>query len=283
MQIEALASFLAVARDGGFHPAARSQHLTQAAISARVRQLEERLNLVLFERTRKGAVLTEAGRRLLPYAEQIVRTWEYVSDALGEELAEHAALRLGAQLSIWELLLVDWMAWLEVEFGQMPVTLDFDYHSDMLEAVRHRLLDVAITQTFQRDRRLCFEPLGDEVFLLLADRSCDLSDSDRPAMVDFDWGAEFRLRLQALNLRLPRRRLFLGNSRMGLRYILGRGGMGWYPKRRVREQLERGQLQVVGGSSPIAMPVYAAYRADHPDVELIRRSLEGLHELRAEP
>lgn len=69
---------------------------------------------------------------------------------------------------------------------------------------------------------------------------------------------------------------------MGLRYILGRGGMGWYPQRRVRGQLDEGRLCVVAGSSPITLPVYAVHRADHPDPALMRRALEGLLELRAE-
>jgi len=63
--------FEAVARLGGMSRAAAELNTVQSNVTARIRVLEEQLQLALFERHSRGVTLTPAGRRLLPYAEQI--------------------------------------------------------------------------------------------------------------------------------------------------------------------------------------------------------------------
>ena len=62
--------FLAVARQGSFGRAATELVITQPAVSERMRHLERACGRSLFERTTKGATLTPAGERLLPYAQR---------------------------------------------------------------------------------------------------------------------------------------------------------------------------------------------------------------------
>jgi DNA-binding transcriptional LysR family regulator len=71
MDGEALRTFLAIHRSGGFSSAASLLHRSQPAISRRIALLEEELGAPLFER---GAALqlSAAGRTLLPHAERIV-------------------------------------------------------------------------------------------------------------------------------------------------------------------------------------------------------------------
>ncbi|MCA9570389.1 MAG: LysR family transcriptional regulator [Myxococcales bacterium] len=63
-----LLNFLHVVEQGTFTAAARAAHLTQPALSASIRRLEEPLGGPLFLRDRRGALLTDAGRALLPHA-----------------------------------------------------------------------------------------------------------------------------------------------------------------------------------------------------------------------
>jgi len=71
-----LDTFAQVAQSGGFTAAARSLQVTQAAVSGRIRTLEEQLGARLFDRGAGGAALTEAGRVLYAYARQIVALHE---------------------------------------------------------------------------------------------------------------------------------------------------------------------------------------------------------------
>lgn len=73
-----LDAFLAVAKTAGFSSAAKQLHVTQSALSQRIKNLEEELGLTLFIRTPMGANLTEQGERLLRYCQ--------TRDSLEEEL-----------------------------------------------------------------------------------------------------------------------------------------------------------------------------------------------------
>ncbi|MGR3543516.1 MAG: helix-turn-helix domain-containing protein, partial [Paracoccus sp. (in: a-proteobacteria)] len=59
-----LAIIRAIARHGGFRAASDSLGLAQSAISRRVRHLEDRMGMTIFQRDGRGVRLTAAGRRL---------------------------------------------------------------------------------------------------------------------------------------------------------------------------------------------------------------------------
>jgi LysR family glycine cleavage system transcriptional activator len=64
--LSAIRAFEAAARLGSFTRAAGELHMTQAAVSYQIKQLEQRLGLKLFERQPRQVVLTAAGQRLAP-------------------------------------------------------------------------------------------------------------------------------------------------------------------------------------------------------------------------
>ena len=64
--------FEAVARLGGMSRAAQELNTVQSNVTARIRLLEEQLAAPLFERHSRGVALTPAGRRLMPYALQVI-------------------------------------------------------------------------------------------------------------------------------------------------------------------------------------------------------------------
>ncbi|WP_242102535.1 transcriptional regulator GcvA [Lysobacter sp. M2-1] len=64
--LPAIRAFEAAARLGSFTRAADELHMTQAAVSYQIKQLEQRLGLGLFHRQPRQVVLTPAGHRLAP-------------------------------------------------------------------------------------------------------------------------------------------------------------------------------------------------------------------------
>lgn len=63
-----LKTFIAVTRYGTFAAAAMHIGLTQSAVSAQIRNLEQALGIRLFDRTGRQALLNAAGQRALPMA-----------------------------------------------------------------------------------------------------------------------------------------------------------------------------------------------------------------------
>ncbi len=72
MDIALLRSFAAVAESGRMTQAAKSLHLTQSAVSQRIKRLEDQLGLALFERRADAAHLTRDGERFLGRARRLI-------------------------------------------------------------------------------------------------------------------------------------------------------------------------------------------------------------------
>lgn len=68
MDLQQLATFVAVAEEASFTRAADRLHVVQSAVSASVRKLEREFGLTLFDRTTHHVRLSDAGRVLLPEA-----------------------------------------------------------------------------------------------------------------------------------------------------------------------------------------------------------------------
>ncbi|KHL13824.1 MULTISPECIES: LysR family transcriptional regulator [Burkholderia] len=83
MKIDTLGvqAFVAIADGGSFRQAADTLHVTQTAITQRLRKLETFLGVALVERTTRRTTLTEIGRRFLPQARRLLNE---LSDALTE-------------------------------------------------------------------------------------------------------------------------------------------------------------------------------------------------------
>ncbi|AWZ01440.1 HTH-type transcriptional regulator GltC [Rhodobiaceae bacterium] len=90
MDSDALLTFLTVHRAGGITRAADELGRTQPAISRRLALLEVELGVPLFERTREGMVLSQAGEVLLPHAEQVHAALSDAADAMGTFLSDKA-------------------------------------------------------------------------------------------------------------------------------------------------------------------------------------------------
>ena len=73
MEIVWLEDFLAVIDAGGFSRAAETRHVTQSALSRRIKSLEDWVGTSLFLRTTHSVRLTPAGEAFRPHAEEILR------------------------------------------------------------------------------------------------------------------------------------------------------------------------------------------------------------------
>jgi DNA-binding transcriptional LysR family regulator len=84
MELSQLEVFLTVAREGRFSRAAEKLFRTQSAVSQTIRKLEEELGEPLFDRSSREGVLTDAGRTLQKYAEQLLNLRSDAHEALVE-------------------------------------------------------------------------------------------------------------------------------------------------------------------------------------------------------
>lgn len=86
-----LDAFVVLAKTENFSKAAKSLHISQSALSQRVKNLENDLDLTLFLRTATGAKITEEGQRLLHYCQ--------IKDSLESELFDDLSSNKSHELS----------------------------------------------------------------------------------------------------------------------------------------------------------------------------------------
>ncbi len=263
MRIEAIETFLCVAETGGFHAAARKLNVTQTAVSARIRLIEEATGKQLFTRGAGGTGLTEFGRQLKPYAEQMVSLWSFASNNLPEQAQSRPALRLGAQLSIWDPLLVDVAVRFEERFGQLMLTLNYDHDLDMVDAVATHVLDVALTHETPSDRRVVFHEMTAER-LVLAKTPDDTKTDGASVFVNLELGDIYQDHVRFTARQAKGQTIFLGNCMMALRYVLKRGGRGYFPRYVIDDFIDAGTLIAVSGAPDLTLPLYVVARPDSP-------------------
>ncbi len=93
--------FWVVAKSGAIARAAEQLHLTPQSISGQLRELEESLGVELFRRAGRGLELTEAGRRILRYAEEIFTLGDELLDVVRDQSRLiHLPFRVGIADSV---------------------------------------------------------------------------------------------------------------------------------------------------------------------------------------
>ena len=98
MNITQLKYVLEVAASTSMREASTRLYVTQPALSASIRELEDELGILIFERTNKGISLTEDGREFLSYAKKVVAQYEVLEDryiSVGRDKEQFSVLYFG--------------------------------------------------------------------------------------------------------------------------------------------------------------------------------------------
>jgi DNA-binding transcriptional LysR family regulator len=135
--------FAAVARTGGIGKAAIELNTVQSNVTARLKALEDGLGTALFERSHRGAVLTAAGRRLLPYAERIGRLLEDAKRAARDDGQPSGPLAIGSLETTAALRLSPFLARFAKSHPAVDLSLKTGTSAELVAGVLNRTLDGA--------------------------------------------------------------------------------------------------------------------------------------------
>jgi DNA-binding transcriptional LysR family regulator len=163
-----LKTFIAVARHGTFAAAGMHAGLTQSAVSAQIRNLENALGHSLFDRTGRQAVLNAAGERALPMAKEMLEIFERMAnnDSSGSYSGE---LKIGAIASVQTGLLPAALVRLREAAPRVEAKLVPGVSLNLLNQVDAGDLDVAILirPPFPLPKELYTQVLREEPFVLI--------------------------------------------------------------------------------------------------------------------
>ena len=171
MDIPRLEAFLEVARLGSMRSAARSLHLGQPALSARIVALEDELGARVFERTKRGVRLTLAGKALMPHAERAMEAIEAGRSAVEQvEQGDDGELVVAAASAINASVMPELVA----RFRRYHPGVHLYVHTGSAERITELVafgsaqLGLIREAAPSRDPRLTVTPLYEESLLLTA-------------------------------------------------------------------------------------------------------------------
>jgi DNA-binding transcriptional LysR family regulator len=142
VELHHLRTFAVVAREGSITRASEILHLSQPAVSAHIKAIEDAVGLTLFERTPRGMSLTAEGKRLLVKAEQTLGAHrELLDEATRMKGRLTGALRIGTASNTSSQAVATLLAALAAGSPGVEVTLQHGTSQDVLAGLRNGSLD----------------------------------------------------------------------------------------------------------------------------------------------
>ena len=270
-----LKTFLQVARLGSFRRAADELFVTQAAVTSRIKTLEEWLGFDVFLRHRRGADLTEQGERFIDYARNAIDIIEHGKEEARRVKTYRAHYRFMSQFLLLEGFSLDWVDWMKVHAPDVSISIDSSHAMAAAKEMASGLLDLAVGYQYKATSGLVFETLFTEKLILVT--SFPNADDWRNNFVPIGWDDEFDN---------EQRRFIgaLGNSyRISVQFadtarslLLREPGSAYVLERPSRSFLEQGVFKQIAEAPVFERPAYAIYPSNptHPDIQAL--ALEGL-------
>lgn len=144
MDLHQLRTFVIVAREGSITRASERLYISQPAVSAHIKAIEDTLGLVLFDRTPRGMTLTVDGERLLAKAEQTLRSHQELIDEAGRLKGRLTGkLRLGTAGSSSPQTLGRVLTAFAERYPDVELALQHGTSAETLDGVRRGSLDAA--------------------------------------------------------------------------------------------------------------------------------------------
>ncbi|MFI8997366.1 LysR family transcriptional regulator [Streptomyces sp. NPDC053542] len=278
MDTRLLQTFTALARAGSFTGAAAELQLAQSTVTVQIKALEKALGTRLFDRLARGALLTEAGRRMLPLAEEVLEAESRLLATATEDGPVTGTVVLGAGETLCSAHLPAVIAALRSRHPEVEVHLQPCGTASAVEGLRAGALDCALLLEEQVDHPdLTAQRIAAQPLVLLCAPSHPLAGAEEPvtwpelAREDFflheegcsysDWLAQRLLAVVGARPRLTR----FGGIEATRSCVAAGLGLTILPRANVAEAVRDGRLTVVPGPALPDVSVHLArHRRRHP-------------------
>ena len=190
MEFQHLQTFLAVADAQSLTRAAESRHLSQPAISAHIKSLEDDLGVTLFQRTGRGMKLTDAGEELLINARDIVTRAAGLTRRAAELSGQVAGvLRLGIVPCGYDFQLARIVGQTRAHCSDLRVEVVTGNSASNIQDVLDQELDVAFAEGDWDEPRLRFWKIGASRLGIIGPAAWrdQLSEGGWPRLTEFPW------------------------------------------------------------------------------------------------
>ncbi|WP_455219951.1 LysR family transcriptional regulator [Kaarinaea lacus] len=276
MDIGILRTFLEVNRTRHFGKAAENLFLTQSAVSARIRLLEQTIGAELFTRSRNNIELTPTGHKLLKHAETIINTWNRARQEIATNDPDHISLAVGAVSSLWDILLQNWLDKLLEKHSNLSANAEVHGPDVLVRKLIDGALDVVFMFESTQVPDIMVEDVG-QINLMMVSSEENISTEEafkNYALVD--WGTSFSIAHAQHFPEIPPPKLRVQVGRLAYNHILECGGSAYLAESMISQELAHKKLYKVADAPVIKRMAYAAFLPTSDKKELISSAIADL-------
>lgn len=157
MTLKQLEYFLTIAETESITQAAEILHVSQPPLSLQLKALEDEFGVPLFERTKRGLVITQSGRLLAQRAQDIFDLIDQtVNEVRSKAALPRAAIRLGTVNSVSNRLIPPWIYTYNCTYPNVDIQVSEASTTDILFSLDDRKIDLGIVrEPFNKSRYNC--------------------------------------------------------------------------------------------------------------------------------
>lgn len=271
MDVKVFRTFLELAKVRHFGRAAENLYLTQAAVSARIKQLESFFDTQLFTRDRNNIKLTSAGERLIGYAEVMVNTLQQAKYELSLEGDKALQLTMSGTPNIWDGYLQHCLSRVTDAFEGYGFIAELMSREHLIRQLSERTLDMAFAFDPIKSDELECKHVAEMLLVLVSTQPQPLDEVFSHHYVYVDWGARFASEHAQRHPNVPAPYLRTSTARIALDFILEKSGAAYLPVSVVAPFLATEQLYVVEGVDDWLRPVFLSYRKNSSSLAAIQQ------------
>ena len=169
MNLNHLSIFQAVAASGSVSAGAQRLHLSQSAVSKQLGEFEQALGVLLFDRLPRGMRLTEAGRLLQGYANNLVAVEAEAEAAIRDlKLGVRGRLRIGASRTVGAYIMPALLAQFRRRYPDVELFLQVDSTAVIEQRLIASELDIGFTEGIVGSELLEYRVFASDELVLIA-------------------------------------------------------------------------------------------------------------------
>jgi DNA-binding transcriptional LysR family regulator len=279
LDISLLKTFLEVARTRHFSRAADALFLTQSAVSARIKQLEEILGAELFVRKRNDIQLTPAGNRLLQHAETLLKGWERARQSVALDPDLSASLSVGCLFDLWTISVERWARRFRKRAPDIAMQIDILGNDALVQRLSLGMLDCAFMFDPLQTAGLEIKQIAEVPLRLYSTRpGIDIHKAMSRNYVMVDWGSAYGIIHAEKFPDLPPPALRTNSGEVAIGLLFDRGGAAYLPEAIGQAHMDAQRLFAVEHAPVINRLAYIVYRPeclDRTSMQQAMRALKG--------
>lgn len=187
MELRQLRYFVKTAETLSFSDAARVLNLAQSTLSQQIRQLEDELNVQLFERSSHSMNLTECGRELLPLAIRTLHDAETCRDRINDlQKILTGTLNIGVTYSFSPILTETLMSFMK-QYPHVRMNIYYKPMAELMEMLTNRTVDFVLAfRPTVRNEEIESHVLFDNHLALIVKDSHSLASRERISLTELE-------------------------------------------------------------------------------------------------